>query len=205
MGLLFGRIHPSTVQKLHPTTIHFLFFRFLFSLWLKRTLRKNLVSRPFWSKEKPVCLRPHLRTHDDVRRKWEDNANKHRSSNITSVVWASGHKEAAWPQQFKPIIWGSLMCIDSYCTKGTKTINGCFVCWHSSPKIPWYVQWSNLCLLSERSHRVCEIHTNITILCFSEINLVCFPWVLGKTTPEGKLIHRTRDEKAQTISATIII
>ena len=31
------------------------------------------------------------------------------------------------------------MCIDGYCTKGVKTIDGCFVCVNSSPKIPWYV------------------------------------------------------------------
>lgn len=113
----------------------------------------------------------------------------------TLVVWASGHKEAAWPQHFKPTIWGSLKCIDSYCTKGMKTIIGCFVCSNSSPKIPRYVQWSNLCLQSQRSHRVCEIRANKTILCFSEMNLVCFPCVQAKTTPEREPIHGSTNGK----------
>lgn len=187
------------IRILYP---YCLFVFIFFSPWPERKLRENLVSRRYGCKEKPVCVRPHLRTHDDVRRKWEDNANKHRSSNITSVGRASGHKEAAWPQPFKAVIWGLLMCIDSYCTKGTKTINGCFVCWHSSPKIPWYVQWSNLCLLSERSHCVCEIHANITILCFSQMNLVCFPCVLVRQHLKGSSFIELRIKKAQTVSGT---
>lgn len=157
--------------------MHFSVFRFfLFSRMDPADIKWALGFPPLLTQTK-TCVPPPTPTHTWGRTK-EGGGQRKQTQKLehTSVVGASGHKEAVWPQHFKPTIWGSLMCIDSYCTKGTKTIIGCFVCSDSSPKIPRYVQWSNLCLQSERSHRVCEIHANKTILCFSEINLVCFPW-----------------------------
>lgn len=80
-----------------------------------------------------------------------------------------GHKEAVWPQHFKPSeainykVSGrksSLMYIDSYCTKRQKQSMAVLSGWIPLPKYldtmhPCEKQWSNLCLQSGQRHSVC--------------------------------------------------
>lgn len=143
------------------------FTSFHFSLWTNSPLPDLKWAFGSWlTQTQTACLHPHLYTHTrgNVRRRGGGQRKQTQNLEHALFVLASGHKETTWPQHFKLSIWGSLMCIDSYCTKGTKTIIGCLVCLNSSPKIPWYVQWSNLCLQSVWSHSVCEIYTNKTIV-----------------------------------------
>lgn len=201
MCLLCRRIHQSVSD-------YYALFRFSFFLFSRTDPADIKWARGFppLLTQTKTCVPPPTPTHTwGCTKEGGGQRKQTQKPEHTLVVGASGHKEAMWPQHFKPTIWGSLMCIDSYCTKGTKTIIGCFVCSNSSPKIPWYVQWSNLCLQSERSHRVCEIHANKTILCFSEMNLVCFPCVLGKTTPEGEPIHGSMGEKHRPVQQKCLI
>lgn len=75
------------------------------------------------------------------------------------------------------------MCIDSYCTKGTKNNHWlfCLVEFLSQNTLIRILaivekkQWSNLCLHSGRRHSVCEIYVNKRYCFCTEINLAWFP------------------------------
>lgn len=136
-----------------------------------RAVNKDTNVTVFWIPTDPNtnCMPPPTYTHTQTGecKKEGGRTTQTNTKPWTLFVLANGHKETAWPQHFKLSIWGSLMCIDSYCTKGTKTIIGCFVCLNSSPKIPWYVQWSNLCLQSVWLDSVCVKSTLTKRYCVS--------------------------------------
>lgn len=136
-------------------------------------------STSFWANSKLISIFPPLMTvmwvltcmnnlHTDGQ-KLQDK----QKQTVVYLEW--GHKEAAWPRHFKPPrainykvsgCKGSLMCIESYCTKNNHWLF-CLLEFLSKK------QWSDLCLLSWQMHSVCEIYTN-KHYCW-EVNLAGFP------------------------------